>query len=260
MSENKFLEGLFSLQGRKALVTGSSSGLGKQIALSLAKAGAEIILHGTKKEKLNAVTEEFQKEFKRKFFSFQADFKLDEVSLHSFEKLIKEHPDIDILVNNAGINLRESWEAVSLASWQKTLDLNVSIPFFLAKAIVPEMINNNFGRIINLASLQSARAFANSMPYGTSKAGISQLTRAMAEAWSRYNITVNAIAPGFFPTPLTEVVFQNEEVKNKNAQQTAIGRNGRMDDINGLVVFLASPASAYITGQTIFLDGGFTAK
>jgi NAD(P)-dependent dehydrogenase (short-subunit alcohol dehydrogenase family) len=122
------------------------------------------------------------------------------------------------------------------------------------------MQDSGWGRIINIASLQSSRAFPNSMAYGASKGGISQLTRAMAEAWSRLGITCNAIAPGFFPTELTAPVYENPELLDKLAAQTAIGRNGVLSDLDGLTLFLASPASDYVTGQIIHLDGGFTAK
>lgn len=117
-----------------------------------------------------------------------------------------------------------------------------------------------FGKIINIASLQCERAFPNSMSYGASKGGVCQLTRAMAEAWSCYGITCNAIAPGFFPTELTLPVYEDNDALNKLANQTAIGRNGNLDDLDGPLLFLSSPASDYVTGQTLFVDGGFTAK
>jgi len=166
----------------------------------------------------------------------------------------------DILVNAAGVNLREAPEDITPESWQRTLTLNLSVPFFLARACVAGMRERGSGRIVNIASLQAARAFANGMAYGASKGGIAQLTRAMAEAWSRDGITANAIAPGFFPTALTEAVFEDEARAAALAAQTAIGRNGRLEDLDGITVFLASAASAYITGQVVYVDGGFTAK
>jgi gluconate 5-dehydrogenase len=166
----------------------------------------------------------------------------------------------DILVNAAGVNLREAPEAITPESWQQTLTLNLSIPFFLARACVEGMRAKGGGRIINIASLQSSRAMPNGMAYGASKGGVAQLTRAMAEAWSGDGITANAIAPGFFPTELTQAVFEDRERVAALAAQTAIGRNGRLEDLDGIAVFLAAPASAYITGQIIYVDGGFTAK
>ena len=134
------------------------------------------------------------------------------------------------------------------------------MPFFLARELVLAMKVNGWGRIINIASLQSSRAFPNGLAYGASKGGISQLTRAMAEAWSRHGITCNAMAPGFFPTELTAPVYEDPDQLDKLAAQTAIGRNGELSDVDGLTVFLASPASDYLTGQVVPLDGGFTAK
>lgn len=166
----------------------------------------------------------------------------------------------DILVNAAGINLRQPAEDVSWESWDQTVTVNLSVPFFLARSHIDGMRQKAAGNIINIASLQSYRAFANSAPYGVSKGGITQLTRAMAEAWSKDGITANAIAPGFFPTALTQAVYENPDLLASNAAQTAIGRNGELDDLDGATIFLASRASSYITGQVLAVDGGFMAK
>ena len=166
----------------------------------------------------------------------------------------------DILVNAAGINLREAPDDISWESWELTLKINLSVPFFLARTLVNGMRAKGGGNIINIASLQSYRAFANSMAYGASKGGVAQLTRAMAEAWSKGGIVVNAILPGFFPTNLTQPVYENPDMLAYNAKMTAIGRNGEMTDLDGVTVFLASRAAAYITGQIIPVDGGLTAK
>ena len=166
----------------------------------------------------------------------------------------------DILVHAAGINTREEADEVTDQGWDKTLALNLSAPFFLSKALVPEMKARGWGRIVNFASLQTTRAFPGGIAYGATKAGIAQLTRAMAEAWSRFGITANAIGPGFFPTELTQAVFQDPKRAERNAEQTCIGRNGRLDDLDGPLLFLCSDASAYVTGQVLMVDGGFTAK
>jgi NAD(P)-dependent dehydrogenase (short-subunit alcohol dehydrogenase family) len=166
----------------------------------------------------------------------------------------------DILVNAAGINTRQPADEVTPEGWDLTLDLNLRTPFFLAKALVPAMKQKGWGRILNIASLQSRRAFAGGIAYGASKGGIEQLTRAMAEAWSSHGINANALAPGFFPTALTGPVFADKEKAAANAAQTCIGRNGELDDIVGPALFFCSDQSAYVTGQTLFVDGGFTAK
>jgi gluconate 5-dehydrogenase len=166
----------------------------------------------------------------------------------------------DILVTAAGINTREPADAVTEAGWDVTLELNLSVPFFLAQMLAPGMTEKGWGRIVNFASLQSTRAFPGGIAYGASKGGIAQLTRAMAEAWSPHGITANAIGPGFFPTELTGAVFSNPERAARNAAQTCIGRNGDLSDIDGPLLFLASNASSYVTGQILMVDGGFTAK
>ena len=166
----------------------------------------------------------------------------------------------DILINAAGINLRQSADEVTQGGWQSTLNLNLTVPFFLAQALVPSMRRKNWGRIVNVASLQTYRAFANGIAYGASKAGIAQLTRAMAEAWSQHGIVANAVAPGFFKTELTGPVFANAELAEHHARQTCIGRNGEPEDIAGPVVFLCSDAAGYVTGQVLPVDGGYTAK
>ena len=147
---------------------------------------------------------------------------------------------------------------ISEGDWDATLKLNLDAPFFLAQKLAPAMIAKGWGRIINIASLQSVRAFGNSGPYGASKGGVMQLTRAQAEAWSRDGVNNNAIAPGFFATPLTAPVAGDPARWAAMAERTMIGRNGELDDLRGVTVFLASRASDYITGQTIFVDGGFS--
>ena len=166
----------------------------------------------------------------------------------------------DILVNAAGINTRQAADDVTLDGWQITVDLNLAVPFFLAQAMVPAMKEKGWGRIVNFASLQTTRAFPGGLAYGASKGGIGQLTRAMAEAWSQDGITANALGPGFFPTELTAPVFADAERAARNAEQTCVGRNGTMADIVGPALFFCSPASDYVTGQVLMVDGGFTAR
>ena len=166
----------------------------------------------------------------------------------------------DILVNAAGINTREAADVVTADGWDRTIHLNLTAPFFLAQAFAGAMKERGWGRIVNFASLQSRRAFPNGIAYGASKGGVEQLTRAMAEAWSPAGINANAIAPGFFPTELTGPVFADQERSARNAAQTCIGRNGELADMEGPLLFLCSRASDYVTGQVLFVDGGFTAK
>lgn len=249
----------FDLRGKVALITGASSGIGAQQARALAAAGAYVVLLGRRQEALTALQLELAD-----IGALGATVCADLTDISSLDQTVSQCLEpwkrIDILCNTAGVNLRQHADQVTPQSWDTTLDLNLKMPFFLAQKLVPDMASRGWGKIINVASLQSERAFSNGIAYGASKGGVLQLTRAMAEAWSSQGISCNAIAPGFFPTELTESVFAQADLSNKLAQQTAVGRNGKLSDLDGLCVFLASHASDYITGQTIYIDGGFTAK
>jgi len=250
---------LFDLRGSVALVTGGSSGLGRRIGLALARAGAAVVLLARRADRLDEARGEIEA-VAGKAACVVADIEetgaLEGVAATAAEPFGAP----DILVNAAGVNLREPAEKVTVASWNRTHSLNLAAPFFLARALVPGMRAKGRGKIVNIASLQSVRAFANGIVYGASKGGVVQLTRAMAEAWSRFGITCNALAPGFFPTELTAPLYGKPDMLQALADQTAIGRNGELSDIDGPAIFLAARASDYITGQVIFVDGGFTAK
>ena len=253
------LNKLFSLDGRTALVTGGNSGIGLSMARALGLAGARVVLVARRTDELIRSVEELSAE---QIIACPLACDLTEPGAINelFERLATEGRSIDILVNAAGVNLRQAFAEVTPQALDLHLKLHLAAPFFLVQKFAPAMREQRWGRIINLASLQSLRAFPNSAPYGAAKGGIVQLTRAIAEEWSCHGITCNAIGPGFFPTPLTATVFGDQERAAKNAAQTAIGRNGELTDLHGITVFLASDASAYITGQTIYVDGGFTAK
>jgi len=250
---------LFDLSGRTALVTGGNSGIGLTMARALGLAGAEVVLAARREEETaEAVSELARADIRAR--SIPVDLASPDCATVVTEGLTRFTLEPDILVNAAGVNLREPFSTVTAAGFDLHMALHLRAPFLLTQALAPAMAVRGWGRIINLASLQSSRAFPNSAPYGAGKGGIVQLTRAIAEEWSSRGITCNAIAPGFFPTPLTEPVFSDPVRAAKNAAQTAIGRNGQLDDLWGATVFLASEASAYVTGQTLAVDGGFTAK
>lgn len=253
------LDALFALDGRTALVTGGNSGIGLAQARALGLAGAHVVLVARGAEGLAAATEALRND-DIACDAIAADLGLPTAGKDVLAATEKLGARIDILINAAGVNLRQPFQDVTAAAFDLHMALHVRAPFLLTQALAPGMAARGGGRIINLASLQSARAFPDSAPYGAGKGAIVQLTRAIAEAWSQHGITCNAIAPGFFPTPLTAPVFDDLERRARNAAQTAIGRNGELADLYGVTVFLASEASAYITGQTIFVDGGFTAK
>lgn len=249
----------FGLTGRVALVTGATSGIGRRQALALAGAGAAVVLLGRREEKLREAVAEIESAGGRAA-ALPADLGNRALLPGLAERAAAAFGAVDILINAAGINYRQPVEEITFDSWDETLNLNLAVPFFLARELVPAMRGKGWGRIINIASLQSVRAFPNGLAYGASKGGVAQLTRAMAEAWSKDGVACNAIAPGFFPTELTAPVYHDSALLDRLATQTAIGRNGALSDLDGLTIFLASPASDYVSGQVIYLDGGFTAK
>lgn len=246
---------LFSLKDKVAMVTGATSGIGRQQAVALSNAGAKVIAVGRDEARLD----ELMQQLPNGGVAVRCDLATTDLS-SAFKEALAMTGGVDILCNTAGINLREPFDQITPESWHRTLYLNLTVPFFLARELLPFMKQRGGGKVINIASLQSERAFPNSAAYGASKGGVAQLTRAMAEAWSSDGVCCNAIGPGFFPTGLTQAVFEDQEIAAKNASQTAVGRNGELTDLDGITVFLASKASDYITGQVIYVDGGFTAK
>ena len=247
---------MFSVAGRVACVTGASAGLGRVIATALAAAGAHVVGVARRAEALSA----WQDETTGATAAVAADLSNPDAMEEVATRLSSPFGAPDILVAAAGVNTRLAADDVTAEGWRATLELNLGAPCFLAQALVPAMRAKGWGRIVTFASLQSFRAFPGGLAYGASKGGIAQLTRAMAEAWSKDGITANALAPGFFPTELTGPVFADPERAARNAAQTCAGRNGTLEDIVGPALFLCSDASAYVTGQVLAVDGGFTAK
>lgn len=251
--------GLFDLGGRRALVTGGNAGIGEAMATALGLAGARVLLLARREAELAAAAERLAA------LGIDAATLAGDLSdVPALGALARRGEallgGVDILVNAAGVNLRQPFAAVTPEGWQAQLALHLAAPFFLTQALAPGMQARGWGRILNLASLQSWRAFDNGAPYGAAKGGVVQLTRAIAREWGRHGITCNAIGPGFFPTALTAAVFADAALAAGHAAQTCLGRNGALDDLHGATVFLASDASRYVTGQTLMVDGGYTAK
>lgn len=247
---------LFDLTGKVACVTGASSGLGKHAAKVLSERGAKVVGLARRKDKLD----EWQNETDGMTAAISCDLS-DRAMIADIAKASASHFGApDIVIHAIGINTRETADDVTSEGWDTSIETNLSVPFFLSQQFVPAMKKKKWGRIVNFASLQTFRAFPGGIAYGAAKAGVGQMTRAMAECWSKDGINVNAIGPGFFKTELTAAVFDDPERSARNASQTCIGRNGEMSDLDGPLVFLCSDASAYVTGQIIMVDGGFTAK
>lgn len=247
---------LFDLKGRVACITGASAGLGQRAATVLAAAGAKVVGVARRAEALDKWAEVTGANAAVVAADLSRRDQISEIA----KQISAPFGVPDIVVHAAGINTRETADEVTDAGWDVTMNLNLAAPFFLSQAFAPAMKAKGWGRIVNFASLQTTRAFPGGVSYGASKAGIGQLTRAMAEAWSGDGITANAIGPGFFPTELTGPVFADPERAARNAANTCVGRNGDLSDIDGPLLFLCSDASAYVTGQVLMVDGGFTAK
>jgi gluconate 5-dehydrogenase len=249
----------FDLTGRRALVTGGSSGVGAAMARALGQAGARVLLAARREAELDVAAQALRDEG-IDAVTLAVDLSDANAVRAAGQAAVQRCGGIDILVNAAGVNLRQPFAEVTPEAWQMQLALHLGAPFFLTQALAPGMAARGWGRIVNIASLQSFRAFAHSAPYGAGKGGIVQLTRAIAQEWGRHGITCNAIGPGFFPTALTAPVFADEALARHHAQQTCVGRNGELEDLYGSVVFLASDAGRYVTGQTLMVDGGYTAR
>lgn len=256
---SNILEQLFSLRGKVALVTGASSGIGKDMALTLAAAGAAVVLVARRAEALGAVQRDIEAAG-GKAAVLPCDLSVREQVFECARRAGGFYGDIDILVNSAGINLRPPVAEIDQALWDQTMAINLDAPFFLSQQLAAPMRRKRWGRIIHIASQQSERAFGNSGAYGVSKGGIASMTRGFAEAWSAEGVTCNAIAPAYVNTPLAAPVFNDPQKSAWGAGRTMIGRNSEVSDLRGVTLFLASPASDYMTGQIVFVDGGFSVK
>jgi NAD(P)-dependent dehydrogenase (short-subunit alcohol dehydrogenase family) len=255
---NQSLQDLFSLAGRVAVVTGGNSGIGRAMAGALAGAGAAVVLVGRDRSTLQEARASIESRGGRA--TWVAVDLADRVALlEAAERATAPFGEPDILLNAAGVNLRPPLPYLTDQDWDLTLAVNLTAPFLLGQRFGPSMAQRGYGRIINVGSQQTIRAFGHSGAYGVAKAGVAALTRSQAEAWSSDGVCCNTIVPGFVRTPMTEAVFTDPGRAESLAGRTMAGRNGDVDDFRGVAVFLASPASAYMTGQTVFVDGGFSA-
>ena len=255
---SSFLEELFSLSGRVAVVTGGSSGIGEEMARALALAGARVVLVARDKVRL-VVASDTMRAAGGTVAWVAADLAVrDEVARAGAEAEAAFGP-VDILVNCAGINIRPPLGSLTASEWDLTIAVNLTAPFLLGQRFGPLMAARGWGRIINVTSQQAHRAFANSGGYGASKGGLTSLTRSQPEAWARSGVCCNSVSPGFVPTRLNAHLAADPAVMAALAARTMVGRNGSASDFAGVTVFLASRASDYVTGQTLWVDGGFSA-
>jgi NAD(P)-dependent dehydrogenase (short-subunit alcohol dehydrogenase family) len=252
-----YLTELFSLEHRVAVVTGGSSGIGKAIATALAHAGAKVVVVARGEKSLAATVDELTGQGREAAW-VSADLSSRDGIRAAAEAAVKTFGEPDILVNSAGINLRPPMGEIDEAVWDQTMTVNLEAPFLLGQRFGPGMAERGFGRIIHITSQQAHRAFVQSGAYGVSKGALESLARSQAEAWSPHGVTAHTLVPGFVMTPLNQRLASDPEKVKALAARTLIGRNGLAEDFAGAAVFLASRASAYITGQAIFIDGGLS--
>jgi gluconate 5-dehydrogenase len=252
-----YLRSLFGLDGRVALVTGGSSGIGRGIAFALAGAGARVVLLARGEAALKETVAELGAGGAAAWVS--ADLSDRSAVTAGADEAAAAFGEPDILVNCAGINLRPPMPELTVGEWDQTMAVNLTAPFLLGQRFGPGMAERGWGRIINVTSQQYHRAFGNSGGYGPSKGGLAALTRSQSEAWSRSGVTVNSVCPGFVPTALNAVIANDPKRSAAMVARTMVGRNGTPEDFAGAAVFLASDASAFVTAQTVYVDGGFSA-
>lgn len=245
------------LEGKVALVTGAGRGLGESMAIALARAGADMVLAGRRLDSLAQVCSEVEAEGKKAFA-----VEIDVLSEDSIERGMREayehYEHLDILINNAGCNVRKPALELTMEDWDRVLNTNLRGQFFCSKHAAPYMIKRNWGRIINIGSASCVFAYPDITAYCASRGGVLQMTKSLAAEWGKHGINVNVLAPGWFETEQTRVLYEDKDWVEYITERIPLGRTGHKADLDGSVVFLASDASEYITGQLLLIDGGFT--
>lgn len=249
---------MFDLSGKSALVTGSTRGLGEVAAKALAKAGADVAVCGRTEADLKRVSGEIQA-LGRQAAGFRMDVTSKTSVVQAVDEILSRFGKIDILVNNAGVNHRVEVLDYPEEKWDLVIDTNLKGYFLVSQAVVPQMIERGYGKVIHISSIFGAVALPAQLAYAASKGGVNQITKVMALEWAKKGVRVNAIAPTYFETEFVAQIRNDPERFRFINERMPMGRWGQPDELEGIVIFLATPASDFITGQTIYIDGGWTA-
>lgn len=249
---------LFSLEGKTAIVVGGSRGLCKGMATGLSQAGANVVIVSRKQSELDEAAKDISSKTGGIVKGISADITSIDACQGLVDKVVAEFGHVDILLNGAGLNIRKPVIEYTEEDWDKVMDVQIKYVFFMGQAVAKHMITNNIkGKIINICSLNSELGLKNMVAYVAAKGGVRQITKAMAHELVQYGISVNAIGPGYFETEMTKPIFQNPDNIRKFKDRIPFGRTGYPEDLIGTAIFLASSASDYIVGQTIYVDGGY---
>jgi 2-deoxy-D-gluconate 3-dehydrogenase len=243
---------------KKVLITGGSKGIGKDIAIAFAKLGADVMITGRNKTDLEAAVNELKQIHSRSFYLI-ADMQDVESIYHMVDETISILGGLDLLINNAGVNIAKPALDVTEKDWDQVLDTNLKGTFFCSQRAAEHMMKHGGGRIINIVSQMAFVGFFKRAAYCSSKGGAVQLTKALAVEWASYNVKVNAVAPTFIETELTKTMFEDQEFHDDLLRRIPLGKLAKVSDVTGTVIFLASEMARFITGETIKVDGGWTA-